>query len=72
MNIWLGGSDELNEGRWKWVTTGKNVTADSYFWGSGQPNNYEGRQHCLETHDGEWYDDSCENSNISACEFINF
>ena len=72
MNIWLGGTDESNEGRWKWFTTGQNVTADSYFWGSGQPNNYGGTEHCLENRDGKWNDAICDESRISACEFIIF
>uniref|UniRef100_A0A8W8NXL2 C-type lectin domain-containing protein n=1 Tax=Magallana gigas TaxID=29159 RepID=A0A8W8NXL2_MAGGI len=43
-NVWLGGTDVAEEGKWVWQSTG---TIFSYSaWYSGQPNNYQ-NQDCL-------------------------
>lgn len=42
--IWIGASDEANEGQWKWVD-GTPVTFSA--WGSGQPDNASGNEHFM-------------------------
>lgn len=53
---WLGGTDEENEGIWKWVN-GENW--DYTNWCSGEPNNSSGREHYLQINydsNGRWND----------------
>ncbi len=52
--LYLGGSDEAEEGRWVWIDGSPwQFTA----WMAGQPNNWGGDEHYLATYDkGEWVD----------------
>lgn len=69
--VWIGLTDDGVEGQWKWVDgTPLNLT----FWGSGQPNSYNGReQDCVEfwhraSGKGEWNDENCKLEQNWICE----
>ena len=53
--IWIGATDEGNEGIWKWVD-GSSVTYAK--WGKGQPNNKGSAEHyaMIWTNDWSWSD----------------
>ncbi|MFX0183436.1 MAG: lectin-like protein [Candidatus Hodarchaeota archaeon] len=51
--IWIGLTDELNEGDWQWVT-GESVTYDN--WGLGEPNDASGEDYTEMHADGSWND----------------
>ncbi|MFX0105897.1 MAG: lectin-like protein [Candidatus Hodarchaeota archaeon] len=52
--IWIGFSDELNEGSWQWVT-GESITFTN--WRSGEPNDYGSGEDYAEMYtDGTWND----------------
>jgi uncharacterized protein YraI len=52
--IWIGFSDELNEGNWQWVT-GETITFTN--WRSGEPNDYGAGEDYAEMYiDGTWND----------------
>ncbi len=53
-NIWIGFTDELNEGNWQWVT-GESVTYTN--WRSGEPNDVgAGEDYAALYSDGLWID----------------
>ncbi len=67
-NVWIGGSDSEVENEWRWMTGPEagtlfwrgrsDGTAYGYeSWGSGEPNNANNEEHCLELReDGNWND----------------
>ena len=58
-DVWLGGTDEVSEGNWEWIT---GETWAYTNWNEGEPNNWDGIEHCLEI-EGEttfWNDIDCE------------
>lgn len=52
--LWLGFSDDAVEGQWEWA----NGEPAAYYtnWGSGEPNNAGGENHCMMRADGMWND----------------
>ncbi|MBO5905773.1 MAG: SUMF1/EgtB/PvdO family nonheme iron enzyme [Kiritimatiellae bacterium] len=54
MEVWLGATDEVKEGAWKWVT-GETID-DFSLWQLGEPNNARGAEHYLRGFFGSWYD----------------
>ncbi|XP_041653037.1 C-type lectin domain family 4 member M-like [Cheilinus undulatus] len=69
VEAWIGLTDSVKEGTWKWVD---GSTATTTFWGSGQPNSWGGGQDCVEftqnSNNGHWNDDSCSTEQICICE----
>jgi len=52
--VWLGGTDEAQEGTWKWIT-GEEWSYSN--WYSGEPNDYRGGEDYLQQYvDGTWND----------------
>ncbi|XP_074526954.1 uncharacterized protein LOC141790777 [Halichoeres trimaculatus] len=65
-NIWIGLTDDDEEGTWQWVD-GTLVTTT--YWEPGQPNSSGGNQDCGEmVQRGEWNDDKCSTLNFYMCE----
>jgi len=66
--FWIGLTDIFHDGTWVWDNLGKPL--DYSNWASGEPNNYNGAQHCVamkvwgaeddNANDGKWDDISCE------------
>merc|ERR1712130_125916 len=66
--FWIGLSDIFHDGTWVWDNLGKPLNFSN--WASGEPNNYNGVQHCVamkvwgsaddDTNDGKWDDISCD------------
>jgi len=74
-HFWTSGTDQAEEGKFFWMSTGKPVTYEN--WNSGEPNNYkyEGGEleHCLElwNRDGKglkWNDTPCSFKTFFICE----
>ena len=77
--LWIGGSDTVTEGTWKWVT-GEAVDmkhiSEGGHWSASEPNNGAGgQQNCMVMNynsGDEWDDQKCDNINggakIISCE----
>lgn len=71
--VWIGLTDDGIEGHFRWVD-GTPLNQTVTFWGSGQPNSFDGRnQDCVEfwhraTGHGEWNDESCKIEQYWICE----
>lgn len=67
-DAWLGASDVEDEGTFRWVN-GDDVDLDS-LWASAQPDNYEGREDCMELRqlDDRWNDAPCMSPKVALCE----
>ncbi|XP_035613648.2 CD209 antigen-like protein 2 [Oncorhynchus keta] len=67
-NVWIGLTDSVTEGTWKWVDGTPLTTAN---WERGQPNGNNGTdQDCGEiwNHSGLWNDEKCSIKNKGICE----
>ncbi|XP_039713214.1 CD209 antigen-like protein C isoform X1 [Pteropus medius] len=62
--IWIGLSDQHNEGSWKWVD---NSPLHLSFWKEGEPNN-QGDEDCVELYGDGWNDSVCNAENFWICE----
>lgn len=66
-NVWIGATDEDNEGTWVWASSQKQL--GSYIqWQQSQPNNLFGNQHCMEIGLSLVNDESCFEDNYYVCE----
>jgi len=75
---WLGGSDELQEGEWRWASSnlvfwdGKKVDGMYANWLDGQPNNMDNSgapENCLVITTSGWKDIACDKADMRAlCE----
>jgi parallel beta-helix repeat protein len=57
LGFWLGGTDEAEEGKWRWVT-GEKWRYSS--WDEGEPNNQGGVEHALHMRKDGWNDETME------------
>ena len=67
--IWLGGTDENDEGNWRWIT---GETWDYSNWYSGEPNNKNNSQHYLSFYNSSkslWGDAENDSDNPFICEW---
>ncbi|XP_038840873.1 CD209 antigen-like protein E [Salvelinus namaycush] len=76
MRAWIGLTDSVTEGTWKWVD-GTPLTTG--YWGTGQPNNgglFYGQEDCVEIYYGQddplktWNDDKCGTNHNWICEKV--
>lgn len=67
-DVWLGASDFDDEGNFSWFDAAA-VDADGP-WAPAQPDNYEGREDCLELRalDDSWNDVPCMSPKLPLCE----
>ncbi|XP_063417332.1 perlucin-like, partial [Mytilus trossulus] len=66
---WLGGTDEQKEGVWIWSHSQNLITFTD--WREGEPNNYNGNEHCLSLKEASgyaWNDGPCQNLMPFICE----
>nr|BAM69194.1 hypothetical protein [Lutzomyia ayacuchensis] len=76
VHVWIGGykfQDENGENSQRWVNGGRNVTYTN--WSSGEPNNANGREYCLEVYyrqyrgaTDKWNDRFCTDKHPFVCE----
>jgi hypothetical protein len=67
-DAWLGASDSEDEGNFRWFD-GDAVAPDGP-WAPAQPDNYEGRENCIELRamDNRWNDVPCTSEKLALCE----
>jgi hypothetical protein len=68
---WLGGSDGVTEGTWRWLVGGDVFWPDVGLytnWGTGEPADAFEIQDCLQVIDGRWYAAECQLSAAYVCE----
>ncbi|XP_059089711.1 mannose-binding protein C-like isoform X3 [Tigriopus californicus] len=74
-HFWTSGTDQGEEGKFFWLSTGKPVTYSN--WNAGEPNNFEyedgEQEHCLEMWDRDgkglgWNDTPCSFQTFFVCE----
>ncbi|KAL4240691.1 Asialoglycoprotein receptor 1 [Mactra antiquata] len=67
---WIGLNDILEEGTWRWHTTGALLTSDVANWDTHEPNTSNpGLENCVVIKtDGKWGDDLCMASYPYICE----
>ena len=66
--LWLGATDELTTGLWRWVDgTNMKFTA----WGGGLPDNVEEKEHYLAMWGATWNDAAQDNADVTGfiCEW---
>lgn len=68
--LFLGGTDESNEGHWTWKHSGYPINIQ--FWAPGEPNDKTGNEDCLHMRRdlsyGGWNDISCDTKFFYICE----
>ncbi|XP_071264034.1 CD209 antigen-like protein E [Salvelinus alpinus] len=73
LRAWIGLTDSVTEGTWKWVDDTSLTTG---YWGSEQPDDYEGQEDCVEIYYGQdnpvktWNDDKCGTNHNWICEKV--
>ncbi|XP_017050032.1 accessory gland protein Acp29AB [Drosophila ficusphila] len=65
-SYWLDINDLDTEGQFKSSATGKEPPF--YKWRAGQPNNFDGKQHCVDLLDGLMYDNKCDTQRYFICQ----
>uniref|UniRef100_A0A1I8P288 C-type lectin domain-containing protein n=1 Tax=Stomoxys calcitrans TaxID=35570 RepID=A0A1I8P288_STOCA len=72
-NLWIGGNDLGEEGKFIWTPTGKRFEFSN--WQKGQPDNYKSNEHCVHYYniaDFEWNDAPCSSKIGFICEENHF
>ncbi|BFZ21796.1 hypothetical protein BsWGS_24835 [Bradybaena similaris] len=67
---WIGANDILEEGTFRWLTS-KTPVGTVPYWSTGQPNNLEKGEHCVDIDKNfgyRWSDDECNNAKPFVCE----
>uniref|UniRef100_A0A3B3BIN7 C-type lectin domain-containing protein n=1 Tax=Oryzias melastigma TaxID=30732 RepID=A0A3B3BIN7_ORYME len=70
---WMGLNDEIVEGVWEW-SDGSPFIEYLSLWGQGQPDNWQGNEHCGEVvgyNNGHWNDENCDSKRRYICKHIN-
>ena len=69
-DIWLGGEDMLEEGKWFWSETGAPVSGGYNDWAPGQPSNAGHGEDCMDfkISYNHWNDDSCDLKKAFICQ----
>jgi len=74
-HFWTSGTDQAEEGKFFWMSTGRPITYEN--WNAGEPNNFQydngEQEHCLElwNRDGKgmrWNDTPCSFETFFVCE----
>ena len=68
-SFWIGGNDFANEGQWHWESNNEPVIFSA--WGSGQPDNGQGQEDCMEMEwrwNYRWNDQPCDMLNFFICQ----
>ena len=67
--FWVGATDEIIEGIWKWYTDDSNLSYTN--WARGQPDSHDGHEEdCLYLYGDNygWHDGPCEAHKHALCE----
>ena len=67
--VWIGLSDRANERHFHWVGTDEHAEYEN--WKTGQPDNFEGNEDCVETNwqaPGRWNDRNCATAYRFVCD----
>ena len=64
--LWLGASDEQQEGSWRWIN-GETMDGKYQNWGSGKPD-VDRSKNCLLMQKGHWQDYPCKKPGWPLCE----
>lgn len=70
-DLWLGGTDRHNVSDWRWISTGLSLTFTN--WNDNQPDNPEGNERCLashERHNYKWNNYGCNFLLSFICESV--
>ncbi|XP_041635823.1 C-type lectin domain family 10 member A-like [Cheilinus undulatus] len=69
VHAWIGLTDSVSEGTWRWVDQTKTTTT---FWGPSQPDNWKNTEDCGEIrrtgNDVDWNDSNCNSERFCICE----
>ncbi len=67
---WLGASDGLTEGTWRWETDAAGLASGFSLWAPQEPKALFDDQDCMNGYFGRWYSARCSNAYPFVCEFI--